>query len=421
MTFLTSFARCSIFLLLVPVLLAGNDHHHEHHHGDDHEHHGHHEEHHHDEMDNHDHHGDDHEHHGHHEEHHHAEVHSHDHHHGHHDEHHHGHDHHDHHHEEHHGGKDDHRHEHHKQQQHAGPKNVDGWMGAYLSATAMSLVSFVGVVFLAIFGGYGRVEAMAEYVCLAFAGTVLVADALLHLLPHAFEGASHEAQTMSGLAAVVGALTVLVVPEMCSHGHSHGHGKGEKSCHDGAVAASGWANLFVEMLHNFVDGISIGLSWMAGTPAGLSASLAVAVHELPQELGDFVVLRTAGFSTKRLLFWNFLASLTCVGGVGVAHYLGQEASQQLQQTLMAFTAGSFLTLALNMIFPQVSESIRHHHTGKHAVFAKILCLFVSFLAVIILIKIGSLEGHDHEDGHSHGHGHGHSHGHSHSHSHPAEL
>merc|ERR1719162_872792 len=146
------------------------------------------------------------------------------------------------------------------------------------------------------------------------------------------------------------------------------------------------------MIHNFVDGISIGLSWMSGSPAGLATTLAVAVHEMPQELGDFVVLRAAGFSVPRLLFFNFLASLTCVGGVGVAHYIGQEATRPLQRNLMAFTAGSFLTLALNMIFPQVSESIRHHHKGKSAVLAKILCLFVSCLSIYILVKIGNLEG-----------------------------
>merc|ERR1719265_736189 len=100
---------------------------------------------------------------------------------------------------------------------------------------------------------------------------------------------------------------------MCSsHGHSHGGG----DHHSSSVAAYGYANLLVEMIHNFVDGISIGLSFMAGGPAGVSATIAVAVHELPQELGDFVVLRAAGFSTARLLFFNFIASLTCVGGVG---------------------------------------------------------------------------------------------------------
>merc|ERR1719162_2016490 len=168
------------------------------------------------------------------------------------------------------------------------------------------------------------------------------------------------------------------------------------------------------MIHNFVDGISIGLSWMSGSPAGLATTLAVAVHEMPQELGDFVVLRAAGFSVPRLLFFNFLASLTCVGGVGVAHYIGQEATRPLQRILMAFTAGSFLTLALNMIFPQVSESIQKHHKGRARVYAKLSCLVVAVLAVVILIRIGALEdhGHDHE-GHGHRHEYGHQNGHKH--------
>lgn len=291
------------------------------------------------------------------------------------------------------------------------------WVEAYVSALSMSIISFVGVVFIA-FVGAPKLEAYIEYFCLAFAGSVLVGDALLHLLPHALEGADHDAMTRTGVAGVVGALFILVIPELCG-GHEHGHSHGHSDDLKGQVKAYGIANLVVEMIHNFVDGISIGLSWMAGGPAGLGATIAVAVHELPQELGDFVVLRAAGFSTPRLLFFNFLASLTCVGGVGLAHYIGQEATLPLQRILMAFTAGSFLALALNMIFPQVSESIAKHHTGVGRVYAKLSCLVAAVLAVVILIKVGELEsghGHDHEGhGHGHAHTHGHSHGHHHSH------
>lgn len=258
-----------------------------------------------------------------------------------------------------------------------------------------------------LFFGAPKIEATLEYICLAFAGSVLVGDALLHLLPHALEGADHEAMGRTGMAAVVGVMFILVIPEICG-GHSHSHGHNHDDDIASQVKAYGIANLIVEMIHNFVDGISIGLSWMAGGPAGLAATIAVAVHELPQELGDFVVLRSAGFSVPRLLFFNFLASLTCIGGVGLAHYVGQEASQKLQRDLMAFTAGSFLTLALNMIFPQVSESIEKHHKGTGKIYAKLACLVASILAVVIMVKIGALEsGHSHDhEGHGHGHGHG---------------
>jgi len=292
----------------------------------------------------------------------------------------------------------------------------DRWFWAYASAFGMSILSFVGVAMLVLLN-IPKLSAVVEYTCLAFAGTVLVADALLHLLPHSLEGADHGEMTSVGLCAVLGCLAILAIPEALDLHHGHAHDAKQ-------VEAYGYANLVTEMLHNFVDGISIGLAWMAGAPAGISTALAVAVHELPQELGDFMVLRSAGFATGRLLFWNFVVSLTCVGGVGLVQAMGQTATTAIVQKYMtAFTAGSFLSLSLNMIFPQVSASIKTHHAGspKAAALAKLLCCALGAVAILALVKIGELESHAHHDhGHDHGHAHGHGHGHAHAHG-SAEL
>eukprot|EP00933_Yihiella_yeosuensis_P034575 TRINITY_DN28054_c0_g1_i1.p1 TRINITY_DN28054_c0_g1~~TRINITY_DN28054_c0_g1_i1.p1 ORF type:complete len:138 (-),score=5.35 TRINITY_DN28054_c0_g1_i1:99-512(-) len=134
-----------------------------------------------------------------------------------------------------------------------------------------------------------------------------------------------------------------------------------------------------------------------------------------------MVLRSAGFPVGRLLFWNFLVSLTCMAGVGLVHVLGETAMAVLivQRYMTAFTAGSFLTLSLNMIFPQVLTSISKHHSSSQArALAKLLCCALSVLAIYILVRIGDLEDHSHHDhGHDHSHGHGHAHGHSHGHGH----
>lgn len=275
------------------------------------------------------------------------------------------------------------------------------WFGAYVSALAMSVVSFAGVSLLVLLKVLGwspyRLNMVVEYGSLSFAGTVLVADALLHLLPHALEGADHDTMINVGLAATLGCMAVLVIPELLESGHDHN-------------SALGWANLLTEMLHNFADGMSLGVAWVSGTTAGLATTLAVAVHEIPQELGDFMVLRAAGFSVGRLLFWNFLVSLTCVAGVGTVHVVGAAAANGVERRyLSAFTAGSFLALALNMIFPQVSASIKSHPSGMGRVLAKLLCAVLGCLAVWSLLRIGDLE-HDDHSGHDHGHDHGHAHG-----------
>jgi len=283
------------------------------------------------------------------------------------------------------------------------------WFWAYASAVVMSAISFAGVALL-VFLQIPRLGAVVEYSCLAFAATVLVADALIHLLPHALEGADHGAMSSVGISATVGCLAILAVPEVIEwhhHRHDGAHGHGPQ------VHAYGWANLVTEMLHNFVDGISLGLSWMAGPAAGVSTTIAVAVHELPQEIGDFMVLRSAGFPTGQLLCWNFLASLTCAGGVGLVHWLGEtDLAAPVQRYMTAFTAGTFLSLALNMIFPQVLESIRSSHQGRAAGWAKVLCSALAVLAVYVLLRIGELEDHDHGHGSDHGHGGHGGHGHS---------
>jgi len=285
----------------------------------------------------------------------------------------------------------------------------------------MSVVSFVGVGLLVLLK-IPQLSGIVEYTCLAFAGTVLVADAFLHLLPHSMEGLDdHAGMNKVGVSAILGSLVVLAIPQIVephAHGHDHQHDHKEDP---NQVHAYGYANLVTEMMHNFVDGISLGLSWLAGTPAGMATAIAVAVHELPQEIGDFMVLRSAGFPTGKLLAWNFLVSLTCVAGVAVVHFLGEQGPvKELQRYMTAFTAGSFLALSLNMIFPQVSESISKYHKGSTSktALAHFACLALAGLAVWAMIAIGALESHDHDHGHGHSHGQGHSHG---GHSHGHEL
>eukprot|EP00405_Crypthecodinium_cohnii_P033016 CAMPEP_0206524930 /NCGR_PEP_ID=MMETSP0324_2-20121206/68453_1 /ASSEMBLY_ACC=CAM_ASM_000836 /TAXON_ID=2866 /ORGANISM="Crypthecodinium cohnii, Strain Seligo" /LENGTH=492 /DNA_ID=CAMNT_0054019543 /DNA_START=29 /DNA_END=1505 /DNA_ORIENTATION=+ len=382
---------CLTSVLVVAVLgvlvvnAAEHDHHADHHHDkhQEHRHQNHHHEHEHDHHDEHaDEHGHGHEHkstetghvhdHGHHGHHEHDHEHDHEHHdhvaHGH--EHHRDHDH-DHEHE-HDGRGHDHEHHHHDHEASTKDPNLDTrWFRAYLSALFMSVVSFVGVGLLVLLK-IPQLSGIVEYTCLAFAGTVLVADAFLHLLP-----------------LVVLAIPQIVEPHAHGHDHQHDHKEDPNQVH-----AYGYANLVTEMMHNFVDGISLGLSWLAGTPAGMATAIAVAVHELPQEIGDFMVLRSAGFPTGKLLAWNFLVSLTCVAGVAVVHFLGEQGPvKELQRYMTAFTAGSFLALSLNMIFPQVSESISKYHKGSTSktALAHFACLALAGLAVWAMIAIGALD------------------------------
>eukprot|EP00392_Amoebophrya_sp_AT5.2_P010451 g10511.t1 len=223
---------------------------------------------------------------------------------------------------------------------------------AYFSACLVSAMSFIGVLTI----GLLQIESIkgpVEYLSLCFAGTALAADALMHLLP--------EAYVAGGTAFPL------------------------------RLVASYFA---VELVHNFVDGIAIGIAWTSSknsVSAGLNTTIAVIVHEIPQELGDFMVLRLAGFPVRRLLFVNFLVSLSTILGVFCSTYLisSEQTTATVKKTLMALTAGSFLSLSLYLIFPQVKESIETHHKEKGKRKKPFLaCFLTSLIALWMVYQVG---------------------------------
>ncbi|KAJ1454604.1 hypothetical protein M885DRAFT_566086, partial [Pelagophyceae sp. CCMP2097] len=169
-------------------------------------------------------------------------------------------------------------------------------VNALQSCALISGVSFVGALLIPLLDYFQSARRLTEACCLTLAASVMCADALMHLVPHAFEAAkTHEEQTNVGIAAFLGALALVVFEQLC-------HG----ALPDSKIKPHGLANLLVEMVHNFIDGIAISVSWATSPAAGLATTWAVAAHEIPQELGDFVVLCHAGLGRKAVLFSNFL-------------------------------------------------------------------------------------------------------------------
>ncbi len=166
----------------------------------------------------------------------------------------------------------------------------------------------------------------------------------------------------------------------------------------------------VELLHNYVDGLALGTAWKTGRAAGLSSTIAVIAHEIPQEIGDCAVLKMAGFANSRLLFWNFVVSLTIVLGVATIDLIGEntakQTGQELKKICIALTAGSFLSLSLYLMMPQVMGAINAHATalvGKKSdsksssklMWRKIQCygecFVVGTIGIAIVYGVGLLE------------------------------
>ena len=255
---------------------------------------------------------------------------------------------------------------------------------AYQAAALMSIISFAGAL---VFVGGGRLaskfgidDAKAvsffDATCLTLAAAAMIGDACLHLIPETFEGTDEETADRYGVLLVTGVVAVLAFEKICD------------ACNTGTIEPFGVANLLVEGLHNFADGMALQVAWNLRREAGVATTIAVAVHELPQELGYFAVLRRAGFATGPLLAANFVASLTCFGGVALAASPGA-ASRQSE--MVACTAGAFLARALHSLAPRALATLDEAATSQGRAVRAAWLLVLVFGVVRFLQFVGELE------------------------------
>lgn len=202
---------------------------------------------------------------------------------------------------------------------------------------------------------------------ISFAIGALLAVAFWGLIPEAFENAKpNEIQFLSGtiLAGILGffVLEKLLLWRHChfgeceahgddehqhpEHSHAHSHSHGEKSA--GAFIILG------DSIHNFVDGILIAAAFLTDPHLGIVTSLAVATHEIPQEVGDFAILLNSGYSRQKALFYNVLASLTTVIGGVLAYFWLADLHDSLPYFL-ALAASSFIYIAVADLIPSLHK------------------------------------------------------------------
>lgn len=205
----------------------------------------------------------------------------------------------------------------------------------------VSAISFIGLVVLA-----WRPKKSARLISLLvpFAAGSLLGDAFVHLLPHAFEEYGH----LTVSAGVVGGFFLFFVLEKVLLWH-HCH---NIDCEE-HLSQIGALSLVADGLHNFIDGVIVAASFRHSWGLGLTTSLAVVAHEIPQEIGDFIILLHAGHTRRRALVYNFLSSLSALIGGGVV--LAFQANSHWLGWLLPFTAGGFVYLAASGLIPQIQQ------------------------------------------------------------------
>ena len=185
---------------------------------------------------------------------------------------------------------------------------------------------------------------------------IMLSTSLLHALPEAFESSADPRSLFACLLAGLLAFFLLEKFAILRHSHHHeGDGHHHEHGHDAHEAGkSGWMILVGDGLHNFTDGILIAAAFLADPTLGLVTGLAIIAHEIPQEIGDFIVLLNAGFSRRRAYVFNLLCSLMAVVG-GVLGYYTLDGAKNLLPYVLVFASSGFIYIAVSDLMPQMQR------------------------------------------------------------------
>jgi len=221
---------------------------------------------------------------------------------------------------------------------------ITTYVYAFVSVIIVSLVSLIGVFSLSL-----REEIIKKYISLfiSLAVGALLGDTFIHLIPKSFENSSNP--ILVSLLVIVGILVFFVI-EKFLHWHHHGDDTEKNHLHP-----VGKLLLFTDGFHNFIDGIIIGVSFLVSIPVGIATTLAVFLHEIPQEIGDFAVLIHSGYSKKRALWLNFLSALTSIVGVFIALIFGNNA-ETFSLWILPIGAGGFIYIAVADLIPELQKT-----------------------------------------------------------------
>ena len=209
-----------------------------------------------------------------------------------------------------------------------------------ISTFIISLISFIGIFTLAL-----KDKLLDKIVLLlvSLSAGALMGGAFLHLLPESVE-LSDGLDVF--LFVLVGFALFFLIEKVLHWRHCH---KGECQVHTFT-----YMNLIGDSIHNFIDGLIMATSFVISIPLGMTTTMAIALHEIPQEIGDFGVLIYGGFTKKKALVLNFLTALTAVLG-GLIGFFISNMVENVKLFILPFAAGGFLYIAASDLIPEIRK------------------------------------------------------------------
>lgn len=263
-----------------------------------------------------------------------------------------------------------------------------------LSTFLVSLISFIGILTLVL-----KEELLNKVLLLsvAFSAGALIGGAFFHLIPEAINKVEAEQILVLFLYLVFGFCFFFILENFIHWHHHHAtshpevhpvrnfltqddNSKIERDKISNGVKPFSYLILVSDGIHNFIDGLIIAASFLFSFPLGVTTTLAVIFHEIPQEIGDFGVLVYGGFKKIKALFLNFLSGLLAILG-GIIGFLLSEKIGEGIIFLLPFAAGNFIYIAASDLIPEIKQKV-----GLKKAFLHFL-IFLGGLGLMLVMKL----------------------------------
>lgn len=220
------------------------------------------------------------------------------------------------------------------------------WLYVLISVLIVSLISFIGVFTISLKAE--KLRKILIYI-VAFSAGALFATAFLHLIPEVVEKTGFNLRIPFFI--LLGIILFFIIEKIVCWNHCH-IPITKDHVHPFAIM-----NLVGDAFHNFLDGLVIAASYLVSIPLGITTTIAVVLHEVPQEISDFGILLYGGFSKRKALLINFATALTAVLGAVVGLFLFRFISG-IEFVLVPIAAGGFIYIAGSDLIPELHKEFQ---------------------------------------------------------------
>jgi zinc and cadmium transporter len=255
------------------------------------------------------------------------------------------------------------------------------WFYSLVSVTLVSLLSLLGIFFLFLKDSWLK---RIVFILISLSVGSLFADAFIHLIPEAFSKLS---STTASLYILLGLVIFFILEKFIHWRHQHNEETVESLCdHDDdncqKILPVGYMVLVGDGVHNFIDGVIIAASFLVSFEVGIATTIAVTLHEIPQEIGHYAVLIHSGFSKIKALGYNFISALASILGA-ILTLLWASQTETLVPYFVAVAAGGFIYIAGSDLVPQLHKQSK---IGESFIQLFSILVGVSIMLLLLIIE-----------------------------------